>query len=90
MRVKRELVLRQIGNDYIIVEPEQDQVDLSKVYTLNETAAWLWHQLQGRDFTPEIMVKLLREEYEVSAELASRDVARLVEVFIKQGLLESY
>lgn len=90
MRLKKELVLRQIGNDFIIVEPEQDQVDLSKVYTLNETAAWLWQQLRDRDFTQEVMVDLLLSEYDVSVGRANEDAVQLIEIFKKQGLLASF
>ncbi|MCL8000542.1 hypothetical protein M8994_20335, partial [Brucella sp. 21LCYQ03] len=62
MKLRNELTLRQIGKDYIIVEPGQDKVDLSIVYTLNETAAWLWKELYGHEFSKEDMVvKLLGE-----------------------------
>lgn len=88
MKLRKELKLRQIGKDYIIVEPGQDKVDLSKVYTLNETAAWLWEVLHPQEFTKEEMVEKLLEEYEVSEEQASKDVQKLLDIFIAQKLLD--
>ena len=88
MKLRRELTLRQIGKDYIIVEPGQEKVDLSKVYTLNETAAWLWKELHANEFSKEEMVQKLLEEYEVTQEQASRDVEKLIDIFVSQKLLD--
>lgn len=88
MKLRKELTLRQIGKDYIIVEPGQDKVDLSKVYTLNETAAWLWKELHTHEFSKEDMVNKLLGEYEVTKEQASTDVEKLLEIFVSQKLLD--
>lgn len=87
MRLKDDLILRHIGNDYIIVEPGQDQIDLSKVYTLNETAAWLWEELKGRDFLLTDVVDALLGQYEVDRETAEADAKTLLELFREQKLL---
>ena len=34
-------MLRHLGDEYVIIDPEQDMIDMSKVYTLNETAAFM-------------------------------------------------
>ena len=88
MKLREDLVLRRVGKDYIIVDPGQEMVDMSKVFTLNDSAAWLWNQLIGKEFTGELMVSLLRDEYEVSEELAREDVEKLVRIFKENGLLK--
>ncbi len=50
-KIKIRFSLRTIGSDHLIVAPSQDMVDLSTVYTLNRSAAWLWEQLKGKEFT---------------------------------------
>ncbi len=80
-------MLRQVGDDYIIVEPGQDQIDMSRVYTLNETAAWLWEQLQGKDFVLADVTVLLLDRYEVDEQTATQDAAKLIELFQIQGLV---
>lgn len=67
MRFREDLVLRQIGDDYVIVEPNQGKIDYSKVFTLNETAAFLWDKLKGEDFIEEDMVQLILEYYDIPA-----------------------
>jgi hypothetical protein len=63
-------------------------VDLSTVYTLNSSAAWLWEQLKGKEFTIDTIVDLLCENYDVDIEQAKSDAEILLQDFQKQGLLE--
>ncbi|MBB6500961.1 PqqD family protein [Pedobacter cryoconitis] len=90
MRLKNGLVLRQLGDDYIIVEPELDMVDLSKVYTMNESAAWVWYQLQSIEFTLETVVNLFLDHYNLdtlSEEQIKADALKLINLFRDNGLL---
>ncbi|WP_293879958.1 PqqD family protein [Sphingobacterium sp. UBA1498] len=88
MKLRSDLILRTIGSDHLIVDPSQDMVDLSTVYTLNSSAAWLWEELKGKEFNPDTIVELLCENYDVSKEQAQSDAAVLLQDFQKQGLLE--
>lgn len=90
MRLKSELTLRQLGEDYIIVEPEQDMVDFSKVFTLNESAAFVWSKLQSKEFTLEMVVDLLLEEYGLDRsyeEMIRADAVELIGALETNGLL---
>ena len=89
MKLRHDLVLRKVGDDYIMVDPSQGMVDLSKVHTLNETAAWLWEQLTGKEVNVEQVAALLCERYDVSPEQAAADAEALVQEFEKAGLLEA-
>lgn len=91
MRLKEGLTVRKIGDDYVIVAPEQGMVDLSKVYSLNETAAWLWDELDGKDFEVSDMVSLVRDQYDVdnlSDTQLLTDMLELVEFFKNNELLK--
>jgi Coenzyme PQQ synthesis protein D (PqqD). len=88
MKLRSDLVLRTIGSDHLIVDPSQDMVDLSTVYTLNSSAAWLWEQLKGKEFNSDTVVELLCENYDVDTEQAKSDAEILLQDFKKQGLLE--
>ncbi len=88
MKLRSDLVLRTIGSDHLIVDPSQDMVDLSTVYTLNSSAAWLWEQLKGKEFNIDDIVELLCENYDVNADQAKSDAEILLQDFQKQGLLE--
>lgn len=88
MKLRSDLVLRTIGSDHLIVDPSQDMVDLSTVYTLNSTAAWLWDALKEKEFDLDTVVNLLCENFEVRADQAESDAKILLQDFEKQGLLE--
>ena len=88
MKLREDLVLRRVGKDHVIVDPGQDMVDMSKVFTLNDSAAWLWNQLMGNEFTSEGMLNLLLEQYDVSKEQALEDVNVLIGIFKENGLLK--
>lgn len=90
MRLKSELVLRQLGEDYVMVIPEHDMVDFSKVYTLNESAAWVWTQLQLKEFTLETVVNLLLDHYDLDLphdEGIKADAQKLIDLLKDYGLL---
>lgn len=88
MELRDDLVLRHVGEDHVIVDPSQDMIDMSKVFSLNDSAAWLWKELNGREFTKDMMVDFLKQRYEVSSEQAEIDVVKLIEIFEKYDLLK--
>lgn len=87
MKLRSDLTIRQLGDESIIVDPSQDMVDMTKVFTLNETAAFLWNQLQGKDFSVDNIVTILLENYDVTDKVARQDAQLMIESFTKQGLL---
>ena len=90
MRLKEGLTVRKVGDDYVIVAPEQGMVDLSKVYSLNETAAWLWEQLQDKDFEFQDIISLIAEHYDVESlpqDQLEKDTKELVDFFKDNGLI---
>lgn len=87
MRLRSDLVLRYVVNEYMIVDPGQGMIDMSKVYTLNETAAVLWKKLQDRDFTLHDVVDVLLDYYDVNVSRAEADAQCLIKSFSEEGLL---
>ena len=77
MKLNDSLVLRQVGEEYMIVNPFSDTMDMTQVYSLNDTAAWLWEQLKEKDFTEREVADLLCGEYEVDRETALADAEEL-------------
>lgn len=79
MRLRADLTLRKLGDEYLIVDPGQDMIDMSKVFTLNDTAAKLWEYMQDKDFEAEAMVQVLVSHFEVEEEVATQDVLHLLD-----------
>jgi len=88
MKLRSDLILRKMGDEYVIVDPSQDVVDMSKVFTLNETAALVWQKLNDLEFTESTITDILVEHYEVDHHQALTDATLLVNQFLGEGLIE--
>ncbi|MDO4215480.1 MAG: PqqD family peptide modification chaperone, partial [Bacteroidales bacterium] len=63
MRLKKELTLRNVAGEYMILNAEVDVNALTNVYSLNETAAFLWEQFKdSQSFTLEDLYNSLSKE----------------------------
>lgn len=90
MELRKDLVLRNIGSEHVIVDPGQDIVDMSTVFTLNESAVWIWTELQKMDqFTLGTIAEILMERYEVSLNQAEKDAEKLLDLFREHNLLQN-
>ena len=87
MRLLDGFVLRSIAGEYIVTGEGLARVDFSKVISLNATAAYLWEQVQDRNFTAEDLVALLTARYDVDAQRARADVDKLLSAWKDAGLL---
>lgn len=81
------LRLRKIGNQYMIVKVCSDNVNMSHVFSLNETAAQLWEQLTASATTPAGLAQWLCASYQVDEATALQDVNRQLEEWQKFGLI---
>ena len=89
MRLLDGLVLRRLAGEYIVTGEGLSRVDFSKVISLNATAAYLWQQIEGKDFTADDLVGLLTARYAVEAEQARADVEKLLDRWREAGLIDT-
>lgn len=89
MKIKKGFVLRQVCGENVVVGEGLDAINFGKLLSLNETAAWLWQQaVEMGDFTVDSLVAKLLEEYEVTEDMARRDVSNIVNEWLKVEVLE--
>lgn len=88
MKIKTGFKLRTIVGEHIITGEGVERVNFNKIITLNETAVYLWENLVGKEFTEDDVVKLLTDEYEVTEEVARKDVQTLLSKWEEAGLLD--
>ena len=67
------MVSRKIGDESILVPIRRNAGDLESIYTLNDTAAYIWELIDGRIKVGDIKEKLILE-FEVTSEDAERDL----------------
>ncbi len=89
MKIKKGFEVRNVCGENIVIAHGTENIDFTKVITLNESAAYIWKKVEGKDFTEEDMVDALMVEYEVSREQAQTDVKNLAVSWIEAGLVEN-
>jgi len=72
------VVTRKTGNEYVLVPVSNNIADMNSVYTLNETGAFIWEQINGEKSVEEIINELTRE-FEIDYETASDDVLSFID-----------
>ncbi len=84
MKLNKEYCLRKVADENILVR-RSGQVDMTSVFSLNESAAWLWNRIGEEEFTEEKLVEWLCAEYDVDVEVAECDVHSLVILWKRYG-----
>ena len=88
MRFKKGYRLRSLGQEFILVAEGLEAVDFSRMVSMNESAAFLWKEVEGKDFDSEMLATLLVDNYGIALETAQNDVAALLESWSAAGLIE--
>ena len=88
MKTKKGFTLRNVCGENIIVGEGIENIDFSRIISMNESAAYLWNKIQGQDFNVDTLVSLLLEEYEVDEATARSDAETLVKKWQEAGIVE--
>jgi hypothetical protein len=87
MKIKEGFEIRNVCGENIIIAHGKENIDFTKVITLNESAVLLWNKAVGKDFTEEDLVNVLLDEYDVEVTRAAEDVKNLVTLWVEAGLV---
>lgn len=87
MKIKDGFILRSICGEYVVVGEGLSQINFNKMLSMNDSAAYLWKEVEGKEFSAEDLIQLLLDRYEVSREQAAADVEKLLEIWIKEGVV---
>ena len=88
MKTIEGYVLKSLGSQNLLVGVGANVAHSGVLRKLNESAAYLWKSVEGKDFTEEMLVDLLLDEYEVSREEATEAVKDLLKDWLEQKVVE--
>ena len=88
MKTKKGFRLRDICGEHIIAAEGIENIDFSRIISMNESAAFLWKKIEGKEFSKEDLITYLTEEYDVSEETATQDVQQLTNKWLEAGIIE--
>lgn len=88
MKLVEGFRLRDVMGQATVIGEGIGQINFNKLITLNESAAWLWRSVEGKDFDAETLAGLLVEKYGIDMELARKDAEAVMSKWIEIGLVE--
>ncbi|SDF23791.1 Coenzyme PQQ synthesis protein D (PqqD) [Bacteroidales bacterium KHT7] len=88
MRTKKGFELRELCGEQVIVGQGVENIDFSKIISMNSSAALLWKNVVGKEFTADDLAKVLIDNYEVEESVAKADAEEIAEEWIKVGIVE--
>lgn len=87
MRTKEGFVLRELMGEHILTGEGLAQINFNRIVSMNESAAWLWQQVEGKEFSTDDLRDLLLEKYDVEADVAQRDAQALADAWLQAGVV---
>lgn len=89
MRVKDNLVLREIAGQYMLVPVMERVKDVTSMVYISPSAAYLWKNMDGREFTLDELVDLIMAKYKnVTREKAQSDIITFLQILAKNNILD--
>ena len=77
MKIKKELIKREIAGETILVPVGKTVFDSNGLFALNEVGGFLWELLPQAE-TEEALLEAVLAEYDVSAQEAAKDIAEFL------------
>lgn len=87
MKINEGFELREMCGEHIIIATGVANIDFSKVVSLNESAVYLWREIEGKEFTPQQLAALLTDKYEVDEATALADATSLAQRWVEAGIV---
>lgn len=88
MRLVEGFRLRDVMGQATVIGEGVGQVNFNKLITLNESAAYLWKSIEGKEFDAQTLAGLLVDEYGIDTELAGKDAEAILGQWTEIGLAE--
>jgi hypothetical protein len=87
MKIKSGYLLREVAGQFIVVPVGNQAISFNGIITLNKSGKVIWEVMQKETSVEEI-VQALKKVFEVSDEVANKDVNTFLETLKKHSLVE--
>lgn len=88
MKIKPGFVFREVCGQQVVAAEGLLHLNFNKLLVLNDSAAFLWKEVEGKEFTLQDMANALVNEYGIEEELALKDAQSLLDSWKTAGVLE--
>ena len=87
MKIKKGFELRNVCGEHVVIATGIENVDFSKMISLNESAAILWEAVCDKEFSVSDLADVLVENYEIDRETAEKDSQAIATKWIEAGVV---
>ncbi len=84
---KEEVVSREIAGETILVPVHGKLADMQKIFSLNQTAEYIWQNLSGEKKLNDILEGVL-SQFDVNKNKAEKDILEFITELISANLIE--
>ncbi len=89
MKVKDQLVLREIAGQYVIVPVMERVKDVQSMVYISSSAAYLWQYMEDKEFTLDELVDLILAKYKnVTREKAQEDIIAFLQILARNNIMD--
>ena len=88
MKTRKGYTLRSLGKEFILVADGFEAVDFSRMISMNESSAFLWKEVEDKEFDAEMLTTLLTDNYDIDRETARNDVDNMLKSWSEAGMIE--
>ena len=87
MRTVEGFTLRSLAKEYILTAENIRNINFNKLISLNESAAYLWESVNGKEFDAKTLADRLVARYEIDDETALRDSEAIIVKWKEAGVV---
>ena len=84
-----DIVSRRIADELLLVPISRTAGEVGFIYTMNEVAAFVWENLDGKTSVHEIC-EMIVKEFEVDIETATNDIIELLGQLRDLGVVKGF
>lgn len=89
MKLKDQLILREVAGQYVIVPTGQRVREVTSIVYISSSAAYLWDYMKDHEFTKQELVDRILKHYEgVTAEKAAADIDSFLQTLADNNILD--
>ena len=86
MPIKNNFILKEVGKDYMIIPVSSGNMEVTKVFNINETGAFIYKMLKDNKDVNEIAISLTKEYEGLDLNEALSDIDEFVLKLKEKGI----
>ncbi|MGM9970468.1 MAG: PqqD family protein [Anaeroplasma sp.] len=85
MPISSNFMLKEVDKEYMIIPLSSDNVNMTKIYNLNEVGAFIYRCLE-QNYDMNTLATKMSQEYNVSSEVAKNDIEEFIIKLKEKGI----